>query len=45
MLQTWERESPGRINSLFNSLQNVTPSHLADTELFDFVGLNTVVDS
>jgi tRNA 2-thiocytidine biosynthesis protein TtcA len=45
MLQTWERESPGRINSLFNSLQNVTPSHLADTELFDFVGLNTVVNS
>ncbi len=39
MLQTWERESPGRINSLFNSLQNVTPSHLADTELFDFAGL------
>jgi tRNA 2-thiocytidine biosynthesis protein TtcA len=45
MLQTWERESPGRINSLFNSLQNVTPSHLADTELFDFVGLNTVGNS
>ena len=40
MLQTWERESPGRINSLFNSLQNVTPSHLADSELFDFAGLN-----
>lgn len=39
MLQTWERESPGRINSLFNSLQNVTPSHLADTELFDFTRL------
>jgi tRNA 2-thiocytidine biosynthesis protein TtcA len=45
MLQTWEKESPGRINSLFNSLQNVTPSHLADTELFDFVGLNTVGNS
>ncbi len=36
MLQGWERESPGRINSLFHSLQNVSPSHLADTELFDF---------
>lgn len=42
MLQTWERETPGRINSLFHSLQNVTPSHLADTELYDFAGLNTV---
>ena len=39
MLQTWEREFPGRINSLFNSLQNVSPSHLADPELFDFAGL------
>ena len=36
MLQGWERESPGRINSLFHSLQNVSPSHLADTKLFDF---------
>ena len=43
MLQTWERETPGRINSLFNSLQNVIPSHLADPELFDFAGLNRVV--
>ena len=39
MLQTWERESPGRIDSLFRSLQNVSPSHLADTQLFDFAGL------
>ena len=39
MLQTWERESPGRIDSLFRSLQNVSPSHLADTELFDFASL------
>jgi tRNA 2-thiocytidine biosynthesis protein TtcA len=38
MLQGWERESPGRISSLFHSLQNVSPSHLADTELFDFAG-------
>ena len=41
MLQTWERETPGRISSLFHSLQNVTPSHLADPELYDFAGLNT----
>ena len=42
MLQTWERESPGRINSLFHSLQNVSPSHLADTKLFDFAGLDII---
>ena len=40
MLQTWERETPGKINNIFRSLQNIAPSHLADTELFDFAGLN-----
>ncbi len=39
MLQTWEKENPGRIDSLFRSLQNVCPSHLADTQLFDFANL------
>lgn len=43
MLQTWERESPGRINSLFHSLQNVSPSHLADLELFDFTSLGKTI--
>lgn len=41
MLQTWERKSPGRINNLFRSLQNVSPSQLADPELFNFAGLKT----
>ena len=36
MLQAWERESPGRIDSIFRSVQNVSPSQLADTELYDF---------
>ncbi|MDJ0591493.1 MAG: tRNA 2-thiocytidine(32) synthetase TtcA [Pleurocapsa sp. MO_226.B13] len=39
MLQTWERESPGRIDIIFRSLQNISLSQLADTELFDFAGL------
>ncbi|GAB4238485.1 MAG: tRNA 2-thiocytidine(32) synthetase TtcA [Stanieria sp.] len=41
MLQSWERENPGRIESLFRSIQNVAPSQLADTELFDFANLKT----
>ena len=41
MLRTWERKSPGRINNLFRSLQNVSPSQLADSELFDFAGLKS----
>lgn len=39
MLQTWEAEHPGRIESLFSSLQNIVPSHLGDRELFDFANL------
>jgi tRNA 2-thiocytidine biosynthesis protein TtcA len=41
MLQDWERGNPGRIDSLFRSLQNVSPSQLADPELFDFATLKT----
>lgn len=40
MLAEWERDDPGRIERLFRSLQNVVPSHLADTRLFDFRGLS-----
>ena len=39
MLTTWEREYPGRIETIFSSLQNVAPSQLADTNLFDFENL------
>ena len=40
MLADWERDDPGRTERLFRSLQNVVPSHLADTELFDFKALD-----
>lgn len=36
MLAEWEKEYPGRSDSILNSLQNVVPSHLADDELYDF---------
>jgi len=39
MMQAWEREQPGRINNIFRAITNVEPSHLADTELYDFKGL------
>ncbi|SFC15771.1 tRNA 2-thiocytidine biosynthesis protein TtcA [Marinospirillum celere] len=39
MLQDWDKRFPGRIETLFNALQNVAPSQLADTRLFDFQGL------
>jgi len=39
MLKTWDKQFPGRLETIFTSLQNVAPSQLADTKLFDFVGL------
>lgn len=39
MLNSWEKEQPGRINNIFQSLMNVEPSHLADTNLYDFKNL------
>lgn len=42
MLAAWERESPGRINSIFRSLQTVSASHLADRGLYDFMNLEGV---
>ncbi|MCZ2720307.1 tRNA 2-thiocytidine(32) synthetase TtcA [Marinomonas sp. 15G1-11] len=39
MLQKWDLEYPGRTDTLFTSIQNVVPSHLADTSLFSFTEL------
>jgi tRNA 2-thiocytidine biosynthesis protein TtcA len=39
MLADWERRHPGRVQTIFNSLTRVVPSHLADAGLFDFKGL------
>jgi len=39
MLRDWDKRFPGRLETLFASLQNVAPSHLADRKLFDFAAL------
>jgi tRNA 2-thiocytidine biosynthesis protein TtcA len=36
MLRDWEVKYPGRTESIFSSLRNIVPSHLADTKAFDF---------
>lgn len=36
MLRQWDRQYPGRIESMFTAMQNVVPSHLADNQLFNF---------
>jgi len=40
MLQAWELEQPGRVNNIFRAIGNVEPSHLADTNLYDFKNLS-----
>jgi tRNA 2-thiocytidine biosynthesis protein TtcA len=36
MLGDWERQHPGRIESIYNAMAKVVPSHLMDRNLFDF---------
>ncbi len=47
MLRDWDKRYPGRRETMFSAMQNVVPSHLADTALFDFKGIqhgDAVVD-
>ena len=39
MLAAWEREYPGRVDSIFTAVCNVRTSHLADPASFDFASL------
>ena len=36
MLNEWDVKYPGRLETMFTAIQNVVPSHLADTSLYDF---------
>lgn len=36
MLQQWDKEHPGRVDSIFRAIKNISPSQLADTSLWDF---------
>jgi len=44
MLADWERQYPGRTETIFRGICNVAPSQLADTALFDFTSLRAEVD-
>ena len=44
MLKDWERQYPGRTETIFRSICKVAPSQLADTALFDFSSLRAEVD-
>ena len=40
MLQDWDKRFPGRIETMFQAMQNIVPSHMVDKNLFDFAGLS-----
>ena len=44
MLREWERQFPGRIESIRRALTDVKPSRLLDRKLFDFAGLKPSVN-
>jgi tRNA 2-thiocytidine biosynthesis protein TtcA len=45
MLADWERQYPGRTESIFRSIRNVSPSQLGDGTLFDFSNLRIERDT
>jgi tRNA 2-thiocytidine biosynthesis protein TtcA len=42
MLADWEREFPGRTETIFSAMRNVATSHLADAAAFDFAALDAL---
>ncbi len=40
MLQQWDKQFPGRLETIFTSMQNIQPSQMADTSMFDFLALD-----
>jgi tRNA 2-thiocytidine biosynthesis protein TtcA len=45
MLLDWEKQYPGRTETIFSAIKNVAPSQLADTALFNFADLRTNSDN
>lgn len=41
MLNEWNKRFPGRIETMFRSIQNIVPSHLMDSSKYDFINLKT----
>ncbi|HFD11721.1 MAG TPA: tRNA 2-thiocytidine(32) synthetase TtcA, partial [Crenotrichaceae bacterium] len=39
MLQQWDKQYPGRLETIFTSMQNIQPSQMADSDMFDFQSL------
>ncbi len=42
LLQDWEAQYPGRVENMFRAVANISPSHLLDTNLYDFENVTVV---
>lgn len=40
MLHDWDKQQPGRVENIFSALTRVSPSQLADKNLYDFMNLS-----
>jgi len=40
LLAGWDKQYPGRLETIFTGLQNIVPSQLCDTQEFDFLSLD-----
>lgn len=45
MLAGWDKQFPGRLETIFSGLQNIAPSQMLDPGLFDFAGLRIDPDA
>jgi len=45
MLQDWDKRFPGRIETMFQAMQNIVPSHMIDKNLFDFAAVSKERDA
>ena len=43
MLNTWEQKYPNRKAIIYNALRNISPTHLLDPKLYDFVNLESML--
>ncbi len=44
MMDEWERETPGRIETIARALGDIRPSQLSDPKLFDFLALGRLAE-
>lgn len=43
MIQSWEKDFPGRSDIMFKAMSNISPSHMLDRDIYDFENLKEKV--